>query len=85
MLLARTPRLSNFRIPATRTDFWTRKLLRNAERDAENVDALEALGWRVAIVRECAVRAGDPATVQTLSEWLRTGTGRYETGLTPGG
>ena len=43
------------RIPKSRQDFWVPKLTRNAERDAEKVAALKALGWRVLVVWECEV------------------------------
>ena len=43
------------RLPATRTEFWQTKLLRNVERDAGNIAALRQ-NWRVCTVWECAVR-----------------------------
>lgn len=45
-----------FRIPATRTEFWTAKLTRNRERDDEVLGALLEDGWRVLTVWECSVR-----------------------------
>lgn len=42
--------------PATRSDFWRRKLDGNAERDQRQQQALEALGWRVLTVWECGLR-----------------------------
>lgn len=44
--------------PKTRSEFWMAKFSRNVERDLENVQALEALGWKVLIVWECNVRQG---------------------------
>ena len=46
-------------MPATNIDFWTRKLSRNVERDAENRQALEALGWSVVVIWECETRKTD--------------------------
>ena len=39
--------------PKSRLDFWLPKLARNVERDLAAQQALQALGWRVAIVWEC--------------------------------
>lgn len=40
-------------LPKTRADFWTRKLSGNVERDRQNTDKLERLGWKVLVVWEC--------------------------------
>ncbi len=42
--------------PATRVEFWTEKLGRNAERDARAQRELQAAGWRVLVVWECELR-----------------------------
>ena len=44
-----------FKVPATRTDFWLAKIGSNIRRDAEAFVNLEALGWRTAVVWECAL------------------------------
>jgi DNA mismatch endonuclease (patch repair protein) len=44
------------KLPATRHDFWQRKLEANAARDRKAINALQAVGWRVLVVWECAVR-----------------------------
>lgn len=46
---------SNFRIPKTRTDWWSAKLTRNKVRDAEARAELEAAGWCVVVIWECEV------------------------------
>ncbi|WP_316852152.1 very short patch repair endonuclease [Ralstonia thomasii] len=46
---------SNFRIPKTRTDWWTAKLTRNKARDAKVRAELESAGWRVFVIWECEV------------------------------
>jgi len=46
--------LSKF--PQTRQDFWTAKLLANAQRDRQATETLTSAGWRVLIVWECAIR-----------------------------
>lgn len=58
--------------PATRTEFWKRKFERTVARDSRNEKALQAAGWRVATVWECALRRHRVADVaQNLEEWLR--------------
>lgn len=39
--------------PKTRVEFWTEKLERNRQRDAEVETALHALGWSSLVVWEC--------------------------------
>jgi len=41
-------------IPKQNSGFWQEKFEANRRRDARNVEALLALGWRVGIVWECA-------------------------------
>ncbi len=43
-------------LPKTRSEFWSRKLSANVERDRQNVRDLKRLGWRVLIVWECELR-----------------------------
>jgi DNA mismatch endonuclease (patch repair protein) len=40
------------RVPKSRPDYWTAKLARNKERDAEAMSALKELGWEVFTVWE---------------------------------
>lgn len=42
-----------FSIPKTRSDWWTRKLYANAERDLRNIESLRKLGWDSKVVWEC--------------------------------
>ncbi|TXC66171.1 DNA mismatch endonuclease Vsr [Piscinibacter aquaticus] len=44
------------KLPATRQDFWKQKLEGNAARDRRAIDALQAAGWRVLVIWECALR-----------------------------
>ncbi|WP_336220941.1 very short patch repair endonuclease [Citrobacter amalonaticus] len=63
-----------FKVPATRTDFWLAKIGKNVERDRRDVASLQALGWRVLIVWECALRGreklSDVALAERLEEWI---------------
>jgi DNA mismatch endonuclease, patch repair protein len=49
-------------IPATRSEFWCRKLYRNVERDAVAASALAEMGWHVGIFWEC--QTGNTAFVE---------------------
>jgi DNA mismatch endonuclease (patch repair protein) len=44
------------RVPKTNRAYWTAKVGRNRERDAAARTALEAAGWRVEVVWECALK-----------------------------
>src|ERR1051325_3821372 len=35
------------RLPQSRQDYWIPKILRNKQKDQENIQALSKLGWRV--------------------------------------
>ena len=48
--------------PKRNADFWERKIARNMARDRRDRRALRRLGWRVLVVRECAIRG--PALVR---------------------
>lgn len=44
------------KLPATRQDFWKKKLEGNAARDRKAIEGLQAAGWRVLVIWECALR-----------------------------
>ena len=44
------------RLPKSKHDFWVPKLKANFERDVDNQDQLQKLGWEVMIVWECQLR-----------------------------
>lgn len=56
--------------PASRLEYWEPKLRRNKERDAGNVEALEAAGWTVMQVWECETRM--PAFLAELAKRIAT-------------
>jgi DNA mismatch endonuclease (patch repair protein) len=64
-----------FKWPDTRKDFWLRKLSENAVRDVSNLEQLEARGWRVLTVWECALKGKwrrEPGEViNTAANWLQ--------------
>lgn len=63
-----------FKLPATRTEFWSGKINSNVERDRRYVAQLQQAGWKVLIVWECALRGklrlSDAALTERLEEWL---------------
>jgi DNA mismatch endonuclease (patch repair protein) len=57
------------RAPKTNVPFWTAKLTANRERDVRTAAALEAAGWRVAVLWECDIRT--PGRLEdVLDLWL---------------
>lgn len=71
-----------YRLPGTRTEFWSRKIARNQANDTRTVTALRKVGWRVAEVWECALRGKQRLPVETVSarleRWLRSASPRLE-------
>ncbi|MGG8290455.1 very short patch repair endonuclease [Klebsiella sp. 141130] len=63
-----------FKVPATRTDFWLKKIGANVRRDRRDLAMLIEQGWRVLIVWECALRGrqklSDEALRDRLEEWI---------------
>lgn len=45
-----------FHWPSSNEDYWRPKILGNAERDRQNIEMLQALGWNVIIVWECELK-----------------------------
>lgn len=58
-----------FKLPATRTEFWSKKIESNRASDLRAIDALIASGWRVAVIWECATRVA-PADLDSLVDSL---------------
>ena len=71
-----------FKWPTSRVEFWQKKITRNREKDAENVAALTADGWRVLAIWECAIKGRTrrplQEIVETASTWLKSGSGNLE-------
>lgn len=64
-----------FKWPKTREAFWRKKIEGNAARDEKNVQALLDAGWRVMVVRECALkgktRRPEAEVHYLVARWLR--------------
>lgn len=68
--------------PSSRAEYWKEKLEGNVFRDKQSRQKLLELGWRVAVVWECALR--DHRREETASEidqWLRGSFVEHETCL----
>ncbi|MDN0107741.1 DNA mismatch endonuclease Vsr [Yersinia rochesterensis] len=63
-----------FKTPATRTDFWLKKIQENVKRDNDVIKHLSADGWKVLVVWECALRGKYKLTDNDISvrveEWI---------------
>lgn len=57
--------------PKSNAAFWELKFEGNISRDSRNVALLQAAGWRVGIVWECALKRSIPEAVDAVSLWLR--------------
>lgn len=55
-------------LPRTRTDFWSAKIARTAERDREHADALTKAGFCVVTIWECNLKADFNQVVGRLSD-----------------
>ncbi len=73
---------SLFKWPGTRVDFWRTKIEGNRSRDAAAVVALDAAGWRVLEIWECAMkgpdRIGTEKTTTMAADWIRSGEAKRE-------
>jgi DNA mismatch endonuclease (patch repair protein) len=73
---------SLFKWPATRTDFWERKIHRNQHVDERAAADLLQAGWRVGVVWECATKGKSRVPVEeissTLDRWLKSSRKRLE-------
>jgi DNA mismatch endonuclease (patch repair protein) len=57
-------------VPSTRTEFWTTKFAANRNRDAAAEEKLRELGWRVAIVWECALRSNQIEALKRVADFV---------------
>ncbi|WP_082336990.1 very short patch repair endonuclease [Porphyrobacter sp. AAP60] len=59
-----------FRPPKSRTEFWTKKIRANEERDDLVRLKLSSLGWRIVEVWECAIKGRQRLEPETLANLL---------------
>lgn len=61
-----------FRLPKTRPEFWEAKINANIKRDTVVMFALSRIGWRVAVIWECALRDDAEGALGQLSAFIRS-------------
>ena len=64
------------KLPASNKDFWLAKLSANRERDARVLTQLNAMGWRVVTIWECALRGSHAektfhSEMKGVARWIR--------------
>lgn len=63
-----------FKIPSTRSEFWSAKIGRNRARDAEVLAELCMTDWRTLVIWECAIRGAGRLSVEQVADrahaWL---------------
>lgn len=57
-------------VPSTRSEFWKGKIDTNRVRDGRVMDELQRLGWRVAVIWECALRSDLECSLRRLEAFL---------------
>jgi len=65
-----------FKMPSTRTEFWSHKFDTNVAGDQRAVEALLSMGWRVGVVWECAIKGKSRISHEELfllcDKWLQS-------------
>jgi DNA mismatch endonuclease (patch repair protein) len=68
-----------FKLPATRTEFWSAKIDGNRARDKRVLEELTAVGWRTLVVWECAFKGSQrrpiDQVVGSVITWLTDSSG----------
>ena len=54
-------------MPATNSEFWSKKFCRTLERDQRALRELEEVGWTTAIIWECQLQTGIGHLIDTLN------------------
>lgn len=65
-------------VPATRIEFWKAKISANQSRDTASAEQLRALGWRVAVIWECALRSNEADALRRLAAFVESPRKRIE-------
>ena len=64
------------KLPATRHEFWTKKIGDNVKRDQRQIRALRQDGWKVITVWECSLKAEATRKERTLGKVIARITSR---------
>lgn len=71
-----------FRLPGTRTEFWSEKIERNRARDRKVREMVKGAGWRCLTVWECAFRGpgqiGKEQALDAAAAWAKGDEGTGE-------
>jgi DNA mismatch endonuclease (patch repair protein) len=67
-------------LPSTRTEFRTSKIAETRNRDGKKNEELTALGWRIAVIWQCALknRSSLTSTIERLAGWIFSCEERFE-------
>jgi DNA mismatch endonuclease (patch repair protein) len=64
--------------PATRKEFWEKKLNGNVERDKRNIQELIRLNWRILVLWECEIKKWDSSLEIKIYDFLLSDTVQYD-------
>jgi DNA mismatch endonuclease (patch repair protein) len=71
-----------FKLPSTRQDFWEAKLNKNKINDAKVIKLLNAAGWRVFAIWECALKGRTriklDEVIERTADWIVNGTSNVD-------
>ncbi|WP_370283329.1 very short patch repair endonuclease [Pseudooceanicola sp.] len=68
-------------MPSSNVEFWRGKFSANVARDSRALEELHQLGWRTAIVWECAIgKQADQALIEEVIDFIRSGRRHLEFG-----
>lgn len=59
-----------FKIPKTRTEFWSTKISKNIDRDQKVISRLESEGWNIFVIWECEIESDFDRTMELLVDGL---------------
>lgn len=58
------------RIPNTRTEYWSDKLIGNKKRDEKNIRKLRRFGWKVMVVWECQIEKKPELVIERIVKFI---------------
>ena len=60
----------NLPLPKSNTEYWKTKFERNTERDSRKKSRLEALGWKVFVIWECAIKENPNLCAKEVKDYI---------------
>ena len=71
-----------FKLPGTRTEFWSEKISKNRANDQKALNTLLNSGWRVGCIWECAVKGKTKLPLEEVvnlcGAWIRSSRSVFE-------